>query len=250
MGPNVGAQEARAKLMAERANAVDEARRTTALRMAEFFGAWGSTPGQTIVAGLNTLKNKVPDLISDMKEETKIRKAIDKDIAELEKIERLEKSGNYDQAAKLKSELSKQAVDIWGKKVTAASNKYVADVGLQAAGVRAAASGSGGEGKAGTLYNQAVIRLQTEEKNIAAAKEKDAEYRRALIKLRADPKNTEALAIKNAKEAGWNAKLKERQDDVNYYRDKTGREARVSGESGEGSAGKVKTYNPATGKLE
>jgi hypothetical protein len=250
MGPNIAAQQEKARLMAEKSNAVDEAKRTTSMRMAEFFAAWGSTPGSTITAGLYALKNKIPDFISDQKEETKIRRAIDKDIAELEKIDRLEKSGNYDQAAKRKAELSKESLDTWGKKVTAASNKYVADVGLQAAGVRAAASGSGGEGKAGTLYNQAVIRFQTEEKNIATAKEKDGEYRRALIKLRADPKNAEALAIKNAKEAGWNAKLKERQDDVEYYKNKQGREARVSGESGESSAVKVKTYNPATGKLE
>ena len=233
MGPNIAAQQEKARLMAEKSNAVDEAKRTTSMRMAEFFAAWGSTPGSTITAGLYALKNKIPDFISDQKEETKIRRAIDKDIAELEKIDRLEKSGNYDQAAKRKAELSKESLDTWGKKVTAASNKYVADVGLQAAGVRAAASGSGGEGKAGTLYNQAVIRFQTEEKNIATAKEKDGEYRRALIKLRADPKNAEALAIKNAKEAGWNAKLKERQDDVEYYKNKQGREARVSGESGE-----------------
>ena len=233
MGPNIAAQQDRARLMAEKVNAKEEARRATSMRMAEFFAAWGSTPGSTIVAGLYTLRNKIPDFISDEKEEAKIRKAIDKDIAELDKIDRLEKSGNYDQAAKRKAELSKESIDTWGKKVTAASNKYVADVGLQAAGVRAAASGSGGEGKTGTLYNQAVTRLQTETKNIEAAKKDDKEYRRALIKLNADPKNAEALAIKNAKETGWNARLKERQDDVEYYKNKQGREARVSGESGE-----------------
>ena len=144
MGPNAAAQQDRARLMAERTNAKEEARRATSMRMAEFFAAWGSTPGNTITAGLYALKNKIPDFISDEKEETKIRRAIDKDIAELEKIDRLEKSGNYDQAAKRKAELSKESIDTWGKKVTAASNKYVADVGLKAAGVRAAASGSGG----------------------------------------------------------------------------------------------------------
>jgi hypothetical protein len=143
MGPNVAAQQDRARLMAERTNAKEEARRATSMRMAEFFAAWGSTPGNTITAGLYALKNKIPDFISDEKEENKIRRAIDKDIVELEKIDRLEKSGNYDQAAKRKAELSKESIDTWGKKVTAASNKYVADVGLKAAGVRAAASGSG-----------------------------------------------------------------------------------------------------------
>jgi hypothetical protein len=81
------------------------------------------------------------------------------------------------------------------------------------------------------LYNQAVIRFQTEEKNIAAAKENDREYKRALIKLKTDPKNAEALAIKNTKEAGWNTRLKERQDDVDYYKNKQGREARENADS-------------------
>ena len=85
--------EARKGLMAERANAADEARRVTSLRMAEFFGAWGSTPGNTIVAGLNTLKNKIPDFVTDIKDATKIRKGIDKDIADLDKLDREEKRG-------------------------------------------------------------------------------------------------------------------------------------------------------------
>ena len=92
-GVNEGSQKAREQLMAERANAKDEARRTTALRMAEFFGAWGSTPGNTIVAGLNAIKNKMPDFVTDIKEESKMRRQIDKDIAELDKLDRDEKNG-------------------------------------------------------------------------------------------------------------------------------------------------------------
>ena len=122
MGPNTGNQDARAQMMAERANAKDEARRVSSLRMAEFFGAWGSTPGNTIVAGLNALKNKIPDFITDMKEESKIRRQIDKDISELDKIDRLEKSGNWDEAAKRKTALSKNAVDTWATKVRAYSD--------------------------------------------------------------------------------------------------------------------------------
>jgi hypothetical protein len=144
MGPNLGARETMAKLMAERANATDEARRISALRMAEFFGAWGSTPGNTIVAGLNTLKNKVPDLIGDMKEATKIRRQIDKDISEIEKIERLEKSGNYDEAAKRKAELGKNALTKYGYDVKAYSDAQQTAATIKAAGIRAAVSGGGG----------------------------------------------------------------------------------------------------------
>jgi hypothetical protein len=112
--------------------------------MAEFFGAWGSTPGNTIVAGLNTLKNKVPDLIGDMKEETKIRRQIDKDISEIEKIERLEKSGNYDEAAKRKAELGKNALTKYGYDIKAYSDAQQTSAYVKAAGIRASASGGGG----------------------------------------------------------------------------------------------------------
>jgi len=144
MGANVGAREAMAKLMAEKANSADEARRISALRMAEFFGAWGSTPGNTIVAGLNTLKNKIPDFIGDMKEETKIRRQIDKDIAEIEKIERLEKSGNYDEAAKRKAELGKNALTKYGYDIKAYSDAQQTSAYVKAAGIRASVSGGGG----------------------------------------------------------------------------------------------------------
>jgi hypothetical protein len=170
MGPNAGAQEARAKLMSERANAADEARRISALRMAEFFGAWGSTPGNTIVAGLNTLKNKIPDFIGDMKEETKIRRQIDKDIAEIEKIERLEKSGNYDEAAKRKAQLGKDALTKYGYDIKAYSDAQQTAATIKAAGIRASVSGgAGGEDKGLTnLFNTRV----NIEKAITAARDK------------------------------------------------------------------------------
>ena len=159
MGANVGAREAMAKLMAEKANSVDEARRISALRMAEFFGAWGSTPGNTIVAGLNTLKNKVPDLISDMKEETKIRRQIDKDISELEKIERLEKSGNYDEAAKRKAELGKNALTKYGYDIKAYSDAQQTSAYLQAAKIRGA-GGSGAGGGEDKVINNLLMRAK------------------------------------------------------------------------------------------
>jgi hypothetical protein len=110
-------KEERAGLMAERANAKDEARRAQSLRMAEFFAAWGSTPGNTITAGLNALKSKLPDFVTDAREEAKIRRAINKDIADLDKADRLEKSGAWDEAAKIKKDLATNGYNVWGKKV-------------------------------------------------------------------------------------------------------------------------------------
>jgi len=168
MGPNAGAREAMAKLMAERANSVDEARRISALRMAEFFGAWGSTPGNTIVAGLNTLKNKVPDLIGDIKEATKIRRQIDKDISEIEKIERLEKSGNYDEAAKRKAELGKNALTKYGYDVKAYSDAQQTAGMIKAAGIRASvAGGAGGDDK---VINNLLMRAKGVDDSLNAYK--------------------------------------------------------------------------------
>jgi hypothetical protein len=95
--------EQKAKLMAERANAEDEARRNRYLRAAEFFASWGSTPGPTLVAGMSAVKANVANIISDEKEAKRIRMEIDKSIAGLDEATRLEKKGDYDAATALKT---------------------------------------------------------------------------------------------------------------------------------------------------
>ena len=95
--------EQKAKLMAERANAEDEARRNRYLRAAEFFSTWGSTPGPTLVAGMTAVKANVANIIADEKEAKRIRMEIDKSIAGLDEATRLEKKGDYDAATALKT---------------------------------------------------------------------------------------------------------------------------------------------------
>jgi hypothetical protein len=223
MGPNAGNQQARAAAMAEKANAKDESRRMTSLRMAEFFGAWGSTPGNTIVAGLNALKNKVPDFITDMKEEAKVRRSIDKDIAELDKIERLEKAGNWEEAAKRKAELSKEAINVWGKKVEYAVH-HEANMVHQAVGM--ARAGEGGSGGVAKNLNQATMRYQTENKNIATEKKNDDEYKMAkrTLSIPSKANDPKALEIVKNKEAAWDNRLAALKEDVDYYRQKQNRE--------------------------
>jgi len=101
--------EQRARLMAERANAEDEAERTRNLRLAEFFASWGSTPGNTLTAGMLAFKNKVPDMISDQKEAKRIRMEIDKSLAALDEATRLEKVGNFDAATAEKNKAAEIA---------------------------------------------------------------------------------------------------------------------------------------------
>jgi hypothetical protein len=168
--------------------------------MAEFFGAWGSTPGNTIVAGLNTLKNKVPDLIGDMKEETKIRRQIDKDISELEKIERLEKSGNYDEAAKRKAQLGKDALTKYGYDIKAYSDAQQTAATIKAAGIRASVSGgAGGDDK---VINNLLMRAKGVDDSLNAYKKTNE----SLIKRASLPGDTpEIKKIRAAAQAKLDA---------------------------------------------
>jgi hypothetical protein len=108
-GPNLGAQEQRAKMMSERVNTEDEARRNRYLRAAEFFASWGSTPGNTLVAGMTAVKANVANVIADEKEAKKIRMEIDKSIYALDEATRLEKKGYMDKAEAIKE---KQAANM------------------------------------------------------------------------------------------------------------------------------------------
>tara|TARA_R110000868_G_scaffold113068_5_gene303831 strand:- start:275 stop:4054 length:3780 start_codon:yes stop_codon:yes gene_type:complete len=97
-----GQQKQRAEMMAEKANMADEKQRQKYMRLAEFFASWGSTPGPTLVAGLNAMQKTVPNIISDEREQKKARREIDKSIADLDNATRLEKRGEVDAAMALK----------------------------------------------------------------------------------------------------------------------------------------------------
>ena len=112
----------RAQIMAEKTSAADEAKYTQAMRMAEFFAMWGSTPGNTIVAGLNAMKAKIPDFITDKKEATKIRREMDKSIADLDQIDYLEKIGKIDAADKKRTASIKFGIDTWGTQIAKAAS--------------------------------------------------------------------------------------------------------------------------------
>ena len=148
IGPDEFTPKERARLMAEKANAKEEATRQNWMRMAEFFATWGSTPGNSIAAGLTALKNKVPDFISDAKEQKKILKDIDASITGLDKAERLERAGEFDKAAELKQKLSADLKGKVGNVLTFAASNLSSQRSLEAARVRAdATGGAGGENK-------------------------------------------------------------------------------------------------------
>jgi hypothetical protein len=99
----------RARIMAERANLDDEAKRQKNLRLAEFFASWGSTPGATLVAGMTALKKTIPNLIEDEKERKKALREADKIIYDLDQAVRLEKKGDINAAADRKQNAAKIA---------------------------------------------------------------------------------------------------------------------------------------------
>jgi hypothetical protein len=143
-----GQQRQRAELMAEKANMADEKERQRHLRLAEFFASWGSTPGPTLVAGMNALKQAVPGIISDDKEQKKARREIDKSIADLDNATRLEKRGEVDAAMALKLKaaedmkaLNAKFIDYQSRRESDASSfaatKYNADMQFRSEQLRA-----------------------------------------------------------------------------------------------------------------
>jgi len=127
-----GQQEQRAGLMAEKANLTAENERTRNLRMASFFAKWGSTPGPVLVAGMNALKESVPDIISDEKEQKKIRRDIDKSIADLDNATRLEKRGEIDNAMAVKLKAAEDMKALQGKLIDYQTHKETNERALEA----------------------------------------------------------------------------------------------------------------------
>jgi uncharacterized lipoprotein NlpE involved in copper resistance len=247
-------KEERAGLMAERANAKDEARRAQSLRMAEFFAAWGSTPGNTITAGLNALKSKLPDFVTDAREEAKIRRAINKDIADLDKADRLEKSGAWDEAAKIKKDLSTNSYNVWGKKVdylsaresdASRSSSAIQVAKINQAG-RAEAAGNKGGYKTVQEAENALDKHLTEGNKIgsqystdkAIVKARKADYDAG--KLDPDKKRTYEDALANVTK--FQNREQELRDNVNFFKQNKGMTTTSSGSSSGSSGVDLNSY--------
>jgi hypothetical protein len=114
-GVSEGQQMQRAEMMAQKSNMGEERQRQINLRLAEFFAEWGSTPGPTLVAGMNALKKAVPNFVADEKEQKKLRREIDKSIADLDNSMRLEKRGDIDKADAERQKAADKLKDAYGK---------------------------------------------------------------------------------------------------------------------------------------
>jgi len=145
--PDQISAEQRKEIMAEKSNIGEESKRQMYLRMAEFFSNWGSTPGLPLVAGLKAMKDTIPGVMSDSKEDHAAYKAVNKSLRDLEHATELEKAGHFDKAYAIKEQASatvlkhKEKVADWAhdehlRQIDIASREKVAgmNVGAQMAG--------------------------------------------------------------------------------------------------------------------
>ena len=140
LGQNKAREDYRAQQMAERANMKDEQERQKHLRLAEFFASWGSTPGPTLVAGMNALKRSIPGIVSDEKEAKKARREADKIIYDIDEATRLEKLGLYDKATALKEKAAGRAEDYNKYLLTLQAQREGNERAIEAANIQAASS--------------------------------------------------------------------------------------------------------------
>jgi hypothetical protein len=164
LGPNQELLDYRSKIMAERANLDDDAKRQKNLRLAEFFASWGSTPGATLVAGMTALKKSIPIMIEDEKERKKVLRETDKLIYDLGQTERLEKKGNWEEAGREKASLAER-----GMKLNEVLGRHADTRGQTLAQI--ATSNAQGQGQMDTSVYNAQMHLRGQELVSAAHKE-------------------------------------------------------------------------------
>lgn len=251
-----GQRMQRAEMMAEKANLGEERERQKNLRLAEFFAEWGSTPGPTLVAGMNALKKAVPNFVADEKEQKKLRREIDKSIADLDNSMRLEKRGEIDKADLERQKAADKLKDAYGKyleydsqrkrdestaKTSAASDRsrsessmYSANAQLEAARIRSRsdkATGDAANRRADELTRNNFQRQALETKRAAERLEADIakeakdtmEYTTAkrmasTTKITPEQRAKAEKTIKDY-ETGWATRRQNAKDDQDLARD-------------------------------
>ena len=114
-----GRQEYRQKVMEERANAKDEARRNRDLLMAQAFADMATRPGPVLVAMMGAVRDRMPDVIANEKDLKKAQREMDKVLFDLDEATRLEELGLVDKATARKESALKKANDLSVKYSTA-----------------------------------------------------------------------------------------------------------------------------------
>ena len=210
------------------------------MRLAEFFASWGSTPGPVLVAGMNALKQSIPNIISDEKEAKKARKEADKIIYDIDEATRLEELGLHDKARARIDKAASHAEDYNKYLLTFQSQRESDKRAKEVAEVQAAASVKHAEimaashGKSNAAADkradeltrnnfqtnalkakQAADRLETD---IAKEAKDNTEYKINKTRVsttKIDKKEREkAQEIVNQYETGWNSRRQAAKDDL------------------------------------
>jgi hypothetical protein len=218
--------------------------------MAEFFGAWGSTPGNTIIAGLNALKNKIPDFIGDIKEEAKIRKAINKDIAELDKLDRDEKNGIKKDYFKERSELADRALRKYGYDITSATQMYSADKQLEGIKIASASRENASSNKGG--FKSVQDAENALDKHITEGNKIGSQYStdKAVVKARKEAYDADKLDAKQKTQyeaalktvTNFENREKELRDNVNFFKQNKGMNTGTTSSAGASSGVDLNNY--------
>jgi hypothetical protein len=188
----------RSEQMAERASMKDEQERQKHLRLAEFFASWGSTPGPTLVAGMNALKQSIPGIVSDEKEAKKARREADKIIYDIDEATRLEKLGLYDKATALKEKAAGRAEDYNKYLLTLQASREANERAIEAANIQAKSS------------------KYTADTHAAATKNAAANTERRIDEVARNNFQTQALQTKRAVENLESQIAKEAKDSMEY----------------------------------
>lgn len=162
---NTAAAEYRKQIMAERANAKDEAERQRWMRAAQFFAKWGSTPGPTLAAGLSALEKSMPDIISDEQGYKKAKRELDKIVYDVDQSIRQEELGNKKEARALKEKAADRALQLNHFLAQAQSAENVANIHKAASEFTAKAHVRAQEIAAHTAHLDRVARRQTDDDN-------------------------------------------------------------------------------------
>jgi len=158
------------KAMDERANLDDQAYRTNQLRRAQMFAEMASTPGNTIVAAMVALKNRIPDMLQDVQDQRLARQQADKIIYDLGEADRLEKLGMFDKASTLKQEAIKNVMNLQAH-VTTARASYAGHLATANATLGAAATNAAGNVQSHKIMARSAVDVANIQKSMHIAVE-------------------------------------------------------------------------------
>ena len=127
LGKDTATADYMKSVMDEKANAPDEARRQMGMRLMEFGANWAGTPGAPLVAGMRALKDTLPGVMEDTKENKKVMKEIDKTIYMLQHATRLENAGKLEKSSTEKEKASAKVMALKTPLVNFAMEKLKLD---------------------------------------------------------------------------------------------------------------------------